>query len=122
LPRTQHGLDVLKAVDLKAIIAGLLALDSEAIDLDAIGEAIGDRAVSVDEIDQIIGTLEASGRRVGAHETNPPSETLVRVVRAARELRTTLGRVPTSAEIAAHAQLEVAAVCGALLFVRVMQR
>lgn len=108
--------------DLSAIVARLLAQADHVIDLDTLGDEIGDAAVSTDDIDRIIAALEAEGRQVGAPEAATASADLGRVLRAARGLRASLGRTPTSTEIATAAALPLAAVRRALLFVRVVQR
>jgi hypothetical protein len=109
-------------LDLPSLVIELLAQHGPVIDLDAIGDAIGDRAASMEEIDRLIDALEGAGRQVGVPETGLPSEKLVRVVQSARTLRVSLGRLPTPSEIAAHAALDTAAVRTALLLVRVLQR
>lgn len=110
------------ATNLAEIIARLLARDGQVIELDTIGDEIGELAVSVDDIDRIITALEADGRLVGTPQPVAASADLGRVLQAARSLRASLGRTPTAPEIAAHAELELSSVRSALLFVRVVQR
>lgn len=92
------------------------------VSLDAIGEALGVRAVSVDEVDAIIQALEDAGRSVvGAGELRGEAS-LRAVVTSIRALSGSLGRRPTPAEIAQHAGLTLAQVRHALFLARIMQR
>lgn len=110
--------------ELKVIVARLLASSqaSGTVTLDAIGEALGAMAVSMDEIEAVMTALEESGREiVGA--SGPGAEALLRmVVEAARELRSSLNRRPTADEVARHAGLSVEQTRIALSLLRVMQR
>lgn len=103
--------------------------EGDAITLDAIGEAIGTRAVSSDDIDLMLSMIEERGRRVvsaggegregegGRGEAN-----LKRVLDAARVLRAELGRPPRPDELAARAGLSREDVHHALALARIMQR
>lgn len=109
--------------ELEAIVRALLASSDDAVSIDALGEAIGDRAVTHDEIDAMIAALEAAGRRVvGADGAGEGEARLRAVVAAAKELRAALGRTPTALEIADKTGLSVDAVKHALSLARVMQR
>jgi hypothetical protein len=94
----------------------------DAIQLDAIGEAIGARAVSQGEIDAMLSAIEASGRHVATPEGGRGEANLKVVVEVARALRQELGRAPRPAEIAARAGMSTAHVQHALALAKVMQR
>ncbi len=109
---------------LEESVAALLASSesSREVTLDAIGEAIGTRAVSHDDVDAIMRALEAKGRRVTGPEGGGGEERLRSVLAAARVLVAELGRKPTIAEIAARSGLSEDHVRHALSLARVMQR
>lgn len=109
---------------LQAIVDRLLAgtKGGDAIELDAVGEAIGDSAVSQDEIDLVIRTIEARGRKVSSPSGGTGEARLKTVLAAARELRTELGRAPRVAEIAARAGIDAAEVEHALALAKIIQR
>ena len=71
------------------------------VDLNDIAEAIGDHAVSYDEVELIIGELEARGCRVGGQPSVREMTLLREVLTAARKLQAELGRRPRVEEIAA---------------------
>jgi hypothetical protein len=101
----------------------LLANEGETVSLDAIGDALGARAVTQEEIDSIVTRLENAGRVVGEKaEGGVGVARLRKVVEAARTLRLELGRSATADEIAGRAGLDVAAVRHALELAKVMQR
>jgi hypothetical protein len=111
--------------ELRELVDALLKAseDSREVTLDALGDAIGTRAVTHDEIDAMIGALEAQGRRVvGASGAGEGEARLRAVVAAARDLRASLGRTPTAREIADKTGLDLDAVKHALALARVMQR
>lgn len=110
--------------ELQAIVQSLLVAskDSREVTLDAIGEAIGTRAVSSPEIDAMIGALEIKGRKVVGPQGGDGEQQLKKVVLAARELAPVLGRKPTAAEIATHAGLTAEQVRHALELLTIMQR
>lgn len=89
--------------------------------IDDIGEAIGVRAVSPPEIDEMIELLERSGRKVASPEGQRGESYLKQVVAAARELRAE-GKTPRAEDIAARTGLSRADVEHALALVKVMQR
>lgn len=95
------------------------------LSLDAIGDTIGDRAITPDEIGWIFDELERAGRRVG-REPNAQgvtmTETLGRVLASARALRQELGRPARVDELAAQAGLPEGEVRRVLLFARVLGR
>lgn len=70
------------------------------VDLNDIAEIIGDRAVSYEEVDLIIGELETRGCAVGGEPTVREMGLLRLVLRAARDLHAELDRRPTVDEIA----------------------
>jgi hypothetical protein len=110
--------------ELQAIVDALLAesASSGEVPLDAVGEAIGARAVSAPEIEAIIDALDAAGRKLVGPEGGTREDRLKAVVTAARTLAPTLGRKPTVAEIAAEAGLTEAEVRHALTLLKIMQR
>ena len=110
--------------ELKVIVERLLqsSLHSGEVTLDAVGEALGVRAVTVDEVDTMILALEAAGRSVvGAGELQGEAS-LRAVISSIRALSGSLGRRPNPAEIAAHAGLTPEQVRHAEFVARVMQR
>lgn len=110
--------------ELLSLVDALASANAQAgaISLDALGEAIGSRAVSYDEIDAMLSALEARGIHVDAHTDERLTERLRVVVRVARALATELKRRPVIGEIAARAALSESEVRGALMLARVMQR
>jgi hypothetical protein len=110
--------------ELARIVEELLraAAPGDAIQLDALGEAIGARAVSQGEIDAMLSAIEASGRRVETPEGGRGEANLKVVVEVARALRQELGRAPRAAEIAARAGMSPEDVQHALALAKVMQR
>jgi hypothetical protein len=110
--------------DLEGVVAALLAASerSREVTLDVIGDAVGLRPVSHEDVDGILRALEARGRRVIAPEGGGGEERLRRVVVTARQLSTELGRRPAIAEIAARSGLAEGEVRQALFLARVIQR
>lgn len=110
--------------ELAAVVDALLGSTAEgdAITLDAIGEAIGARPASADEIDRMFSMFERRGRRVTAPEGGGGEATLKRVLDAARALRAELGRPPRHDELAARTELSREDVRRALALARIMQR
>ncbi len=110
--------------ELESVVGALLVASerSREVTLDAIGEAIGVRAVSHDDVDAVLTALESRGRRVIAPEGGGGEEKLRTVVVTARDLTTELGRRPTIAEIAAKSGLAESEVRQALFLARVIQR
>jgi hypothetical protein len=110
--------------ELQAIIDVLLLATEESheVSLDTLGEAIGARAVSYVEIDEMLAVLESAGRRVVGATDLRGEEQLRTVVATAKVLSGELGRRPTINEIAERAGLSVAQVKHALLLTRIMQR
>ncbi len=70
------------------------------IDLNDIAEAIGDHAVTYDEVDRIIVELEARGCTVGGEPSVRELALIREVLTAARALEAALGRRPRAEEIA----------------------
>ena len=110
--------------DLRAIVDTLLIASerSREVTIDALGEAIGTRAVSSAEIDEMITALESGGRRVIGKAGGSGESHLKAVVAAARALGPELGRKPTAAEIATRAGLTADEVRHALSLLEIMQR
>jgi hypothetical protein len=120
--------------DLVPIVEALFVAskDTGEVTLDAIGDAL-DRvtaAISTDDIDAIMCSLEARGRRIegprtderSANDPRPGEERLRVVLATARSLMVKLGRRPTVPEIADAAALEEKHVRHALALARIMQR
>lgn len=110
--------------ELVAVVDALLApaRPGSAIELDAIGEAIGARAVSADEIDAMLSLIEGRGFRVVTRAGGGGEATLKTVLTVARALRAELGRAPRPDEIAGRAGLGLIDVQHALSLARIMQR
>lgn len=110
--------------ELAALVDALLAdtAPGDEIDLDRIGESIGARAISQEEIDLLLVTIERRGRRVASPEGAHGEARLKIVLDTARALRAELGRAPSIAEIAERAGISREEVQHALALVRVMQR
>lgn len=109
--------------DLQTIIDRLLAdnTDTGQVTLDAIGEALGTRPTSADEVGAILEAIEAAGRTIVEPPHDGPRD-LARVLIAVRVLKVRLGRNPILAEIAVEAGLPLGTVRAALLLGRVMGR
>lgn len=90
--------------------------------LDAIGDAIGTKAISPPEIDQLMGALESAGRTVLGPTGGDGEQHLKKVVAAIRPLTSVLGRKPTPQEIAEQSGLSLLEVKHALALAKVMQR
>lgn len=110
--------------ELEDVVEVLLAASerSREVSLDAIGDAIGARAVSPDDVDAIMRALEAKDRRVVGPEGGGGEARLARVIDAARALKGELGRAATASEIAVRSGLSLDEVRHALALARVMQR
>jgi hypothetical protein len=110
--------------ELVLVIDGLLAdkPPKSAIELDAIGVALGARAVGSDEIDAILTLIEKRGHRIVTRKGGGGEATLKTVLTTARTLKSELGRVPNAAEIAERTKLRLIDVQHALSLARIMQR
>ena len=110
--------------ELLAIVAGLLrrTKKGDAIELDAIGEAVAALTIGSEEIDAMLVILEKRGRRVVSRPGGSGEATLKTVLTTARALRAELGRAPRSQEIATRAGLSEIDVQHALALARIMQR
>lgn len=95
---------------------------TQEVTLDAIGHAIGARAITPVEIDQMLVVLESNGRAITGPEGGAGEDRLKAVVTAARALAPELGRPASVAEIAARSGLSVEEVRHALTLLKVMQR
>ena len=110
--------------ELQAIVDGLLAKSAESgeVHLDAVGEAIGARAITTPEIEAIFDALDRAGRKLVGPRGGAGEDRLKAVVAAARKLTVSLGRKPNVAEIATDAGISEEAVRHALALLKVMQR
>lgn len=108
--------------ELLAVGEALLRAPGEELSLDVIAEALGTLNVDSEEIDALFGYLEARGRRIGEGSIGKASASLGEVLRAARSLRTKLGRTPSAREIAEQSGVPLEAVRRALLFSQIVQR
>lgn len=110
--------------ELTALVEALLegTASGDRIELDAIGEAIGARAISQAEIDEILTEIERRGRRVTSRRGGDGEAILRRVLELARAMRVELGRPPRADEIASRAGIAREEVLHALSLARIMQR
>lgn len=108
--------------DLISALRPLLSTEGTVLSLDAVAEAIGALTVTSEEIDSAFTWLERHGRVIGDPSSGPASTALPSVLASARTLKATLGRTPTSAEIAQHSGLSREAVQRALFFSKILQR
>jgi len=110
--------------ELQAIVDSLLAssVATGEVHLDAVGEAIGARAITTPEIEAIFDALDGAGRKLVGPSGGAGEDRLKTVVATARTLASRLGRKPTIAEIAGESGLSEAAVKHALALLKVMQR
>jgi hypothetical protein len=108
--------------ELESVGWALLEGGSGELSLDAIAEALGTLNIDSEEIDALFSWLEARGRRIGEASIGRASTSLGEVLRAARALKSTLGRTPTAPEIAEHSGVPLEAVRRALLFSQIVQR
>ena len=108
--------------ELAELVEAILRDAGKSIELDTIGEAIGARAISADEIDQVLAAIEARGHTIVTRAGGRGETTLKTVLSAARALKGELGRTPTSAEIATRTGLALIDVQHALSLARIMQR
>jgi hypothetical protein len=106
--------------ELTAIVDALAARGGD-VSIDDLGDAIGVRAVTPDEIDAMMRAIEARGIAIVA-PAGGAEKHLGAVVKATRALRAELGRTPTIAEVAARAAIAETDVRHALALARVMQR
>ena len=93
----------------------------EVVSLDAVAEAIGATALTLQDIEAIFDGLEAAGRRVEALPQNPQAA-LAKVLATVRSFSAVSGRRPNALEIAAHSGLTPGEVRFALLYARVLVR
>lgn len=111
--------------ELQTILDSLLSssVAGGEVSLDALGDAIGAKAVSFPEVEALVAQLEAAGRKVvGSLEDLRGEEHLRSVISSVRSLQGSLGRKPTMQEIAAHAGLSLEQVRHALSLAKIMQR
>lgn len=115
------GLSAMHLSVVPAVLAQLLAESGELVSLDAVAEAIGAAAITLDEIEAVFRGLEAAGRRIESSAKDPPAA-LAQVLATVRRFSAVSGRRPTLAEIATHSGLTLAEVRFALLYARVLVR
>lgn len=110
--------------ELAAMVDALLegTAEGDAVELDAVGEAVGARAISQAEIDEVLSEIERRGRRVTSREGGRGEADLRAVLDVARALRAELGRPPRPGEIAERAGMGREDVQHALSLARIMQR
>ena len=111
-------------LEIEAVLLALLEASevSREVSLDGIGDALGTRAVTAEEIDELLSKLEKQGRRVTGPSGGGGESRLKAVIAAARALQEELGRKATPAEIAARAGLTEEQVRHALALARVIAR
>jgi hypothetical protein len=87
----------------EGIYQDLLSRHTEAghVHLNDLAEVIGPRAVTPDEVEELVTRLEAAGLRVGEELDAADVRVMREVLTGARRLRARLGRRPTVDEIAA---------------------
>lgn len=94
----------------------------DTIELNQIGEAVGDMHISHAEISLLIDELEGAGRQVGSTPEQSAVEALGQVIRAARTLKSLGTEQPNIQQIASQAGLSPELVVQALALAQVMQR
>ncbi len=77
----------------------------DAVHLNDLEEAIGDNAVSYEEVEEMVDLLEAAGLRVGEPPDEGGVEIIKKVVAAARKLAMVSGTKPTVEAIGREAGL-----------------
>jgi hypothetical protein len=92
------------------------------VSLDALGEAIGTRAVAYVEIDAMISALEAKRRRVTATSDRRGEADLRVLLSAIKAFAAEFGRRPNIAELSERVELSSEQIKHALVLARVMQR
>jgi len=110
--------------ELEEVVRFLLeeSKDTGEVSLDTLGEALGVRAISTDDVDDVMRALERAGRRVVGPEGGGGEGRLKVVLTTARALVKELGRKPSVAEIVARSGLTEDEVRQALALSQVMQR
>jgi hypothetical protein len=103
------------------ILAQLLAESGQVVALDAVADAIGAAAVTMQDIEAIFEGLEAAGHSIEAERRDPPAA-LKQVLATVRSFSAVSGRRPTIPEIAQHSGLSVAEIRFAMLYARVLVR
>lgn len=114
------GADVALRPDLDALVRELGTRGE--ISLDDLADAIGTRAVTPEDIDEMMSALERLGTAVASPSHGGNEQRLAIVLAAARTLAREQGRKPTPAEIAARVGLRESDVRLALFFGQVMGR
>jgi hypothetical protein len=106
------------------VMASLLVASekSRSISLDEIGEALGVMAITAEEIDVLVTTLESRGRRVVGPSGGGGESRLKVVLATARQLRLELSRAPNPREIATRASMTEQEVRHALALAKVISK
>jgi len=106
---------------LERTLRALLRASAEVgtVTLDQIGDAIGTSPVSCDDVERLIDALEANGRAIAEQPMDLKAD-LARVIAAARDLQSRLGRKPRLGELTAETRLSAPAVMAALRFARTL--
>ena len=104
-----------------AIVDSLLKREERVLSLDLLGELIGTEAISFDEIETIIQTLEDAGRSVQGATQNMRGQ-LELVLREARRLKLKQNGAPSVAALADATGLDPSEVRSALLYASVLSR
>lgn len=107
--------------ELRSVVDALLARGSASLSLDEVAEAIGELAVSAEEIDELLSAVEAHVP-IDAEPKVSAREGLGRVLASARSLKAELGRAPLPGEIAEHSGLSLESVRLSLLYARTLAR
>jgi len=99
----------------------LLAGGARTLSLDEVGEALGDRAVGADEVEELLQRLESEGARIDQFVSEGLAPLLKQVIGFGRALREE-GQAPSPSLIAERSGLTVREVRVALLYFDVIRR
>ncbi len=107
--------------ELQIVLTGLVARAEAMVSLSQVAEALGELAVSHEDIDWLIGELELRGLTVDIPSGVGSTEALRRVLLSARALRAA-GEHATLPKICEHSGLSREAALRGLALARVLQR
>lgn len=102
-----------------SVVEQLRGAHGASVPLDALGDAC--ILLSNEQVEEVVAMLERAGVTI-EHETASGASILMKIVPAARALRTELGRKPTVAELAARADVTTSHAMRGLLYIRVLSR
>lgn len=102
------------------LLAGLSEANKSEIDLDELGDAVGDAPVTTDQIDQLLSTLEERGIRIQENSSADLPALLRAILLAARQLKAA-GKSPSRAEIQEATGLSSAALGLGLRYMDVLR-